>query len=98
METNGLTRYPVAGVFNGIRIGMVPMLDSYQVDIINPFPFNSTNSCAMQIPQGLTLSNADPQAHIVVVEATGFPGQFSMAPVTVTVPARATQHVSLPIV
>ena len=89
---------PVAGFFNGIRIGMVPILDSYQVDIINPFPFNSTNSCAMQIPQGLTLSNADPQAHTVVVEAAGFPGQFSMAPVTVTVPARATQHVSLPIV
>lgn len=89
---------PAAGFFNGIRIGMVPILDSYQVDIINPFPFNSTNDCAMQIPQGLTLSNADQQAHTVVVEASGFPGPFSMAPVTVVVPARATQHVSLPIV
>ena len=89
---------PVAGFFNGIRIGMVPILDSYQVDIVNPFPFNSTNNCAMQIPQGLTLSNADQQAHTVVVEAAGFPGPFSMAPVTVVVPARATQHVSLPIV
>lgn len=89
---------PVSGFFNGIRIGMVPILDSYQIDIINPFPFNSTNDCAMPIPQGLTLSNADQQAHTVVVEASRFPGQFSMAPVTVVVPARATQHVSLPIV
>lgn len=89
---------PVSGYFNGIKIGMVPMLDSYQVDVINPFAFASPHDCAMQIPQGLTLSNADQQAHTVVVEASGFPGQFSMGPITVTIPGRATQHVPLPII
>ncbi|MBU6480863.1 MAG: hypothetical protein KGS09_10020 [Nitrospirae bacterium] len=89
---------PVSGFFNGIKIGMVPVLDSYQVDVINPFAFASPHDCAMQIPQGLTLSNADQQAHTVVIEAAGFPGQFSMAPVAVTIPGGATQHVQLPIV
>jgi hypothetical protein len=89
---------PVSGTFNGIRIGMIPALDAYQLDVINPAAFGSTKNCALPIPQGLTLTNADRQPHSVVIEPSDFPGQFSMTPVSITIAPQATQHVLLPIV
>jgi hypothetical protein len=107
LEVNGdqwWAQVPVSGYFNGIRIGMIPALDAYQLSVINPFAHGgnptggSPNDCALQIPQGLTLTNADQQAHNVVIEPAVFPGQFSMTPVTITIAPQASQHISLPIV
>jgi len=101
LDVNGdqwWAQVPVSGYFNGIRIGMIPALDAYQLDVLNPSAYGATTNCALPIPQGMTLTNADQQSHSVIIEPAGFPGQFSMTPVSITIGPNATQHVQLPIV
>jgi hypothetical protein len=87
---------PLTGYFNGVKIGVIPMLESHDVHVINPF-HSDPNHCAVQIPQGLKLLNATQVPQTVVVEPGGFPGNFSMPPVPVTVPPGGTPQVVLPI-
>lgn len=87
---------PVTGYFHGAKIGVIPMLENHDLHLINPFHPNP-DQCAVQIPQRLTLLNAGQSPQAVVVEPLGFPGQFSMPPVSVTVPAGGMQQIVLPI-
>jgi hypothetical protein len=93
---NWFASVPVSGLFNGIKLGVIPALDAYQLDVINPLDPTGTQ-CAVPIPQGVKLINVDQQSHTVLIEPAAFPGQFSMSPVTVTIPPGATQHVQLAI-
>lgn len=93
---NWTATVPLIGYFNGIKIGVIPMLDSHDVHVINPFHYNP-NQCAVQIPQSLKLLNASQSPQAVLVEPANFPGNFSMPPVSVTVPPGGTQQVVLPI-
>lgn len=87
---------PLIGYFNGVKIGVIPMLESHDVHVVNSFQADP-NQCAVQIPQSLTLLNATQTPQAVVVEPANFPGNFSMAPVSVIVPPGGTRQVALPI-
>ena len=91
-----MAEIPVAGYFNGAKVGIIPMFDTYDLHVINPFQMNP-NNCAVPIPQILKLLNASQTPSTVVVEPAGFPGQFSMPALTVVVPPGGSQQVALPI-
>jgi hypothetical protein len=86
---------PVSGFFEGIQIGVIPALDSPEVDIVNT---NYADAhCGYAIPQSLTLINVDAQPHTVTVTPNNFPDQFSFNPITVSLGPRQTQKVPLAI-
>lgn len=94
---NWFASVPVSGLFNGLKLGVIPALDAYQMDVINPPDLSGGNQCAVPIPQSVKLTNVDQQSHTVLVEPAAFPGQFSMLPATVTVQPGATQYMPLAI-
>ena len=92
---NWFASVPVSGRFEGIRIGVVPLLESSEIDIVNT-QFADAR-CGYAIPQALTLSNAEQRPHQVSIVPDNFPDQFSFTPVTVSLGPGQTQKVGLPI-
>ncbi len=92
---NWFASVPVSGRFEGIRIGVLPALESSEIDIVNT-QFADAR-CGYTIPQALTLSNAEQRPHQVTIVPDNFPDQFSFTPVTVSLGPGQTQKVGLPI-
>lgn len=92
---NWFASVPASGRFEGIRIGVVPALESSEIDIVNT-EFADAR-CGYAIPQALTLSNAEQRPHQVSIVPDNFPDQFSFTPFTVSLGPGQTQKVALPI-
>ena len=93
--SNWFASVPVSGRFEGIRIGVLPSLESSEIDIVNT-EFADAR-CGYAIPQALTLSNAEQRPHQVSITPDNFPDQFSFTPFTVSLGPGQTQKVGLPI-
>lgn len=87
---------PVSARFEGIKLGVIPLLEHSEVTIINTAVYDM-NRCGYDIPQTLTLMNAEQQPRAVTVTPEKLPDPFSFNPITVQMGPGETKKVPLAI-
>ncbi len=87
---------PVSARFEGIKLGVIPLLEQSEVTIINTAVYDM-NRCGYDIPQTLTLMNAEQQPRTVTVAPENLPDPFSFIPITVQMGPGETKKIPLAI-
>jgi hypothetical protein len=87
---------PVAEMFNGLKIGVIPTLDTYDPLVYVPEAYTPGEKTTVTV--GMTLVNTDKSAHTVAISANGLPSGFSLAPQHAVVGAGKTVKLSVPFI
>lgn len=87
---------PVSARFEGIKLGVIPLLEQSEVTIINTAVYDMKR-CGYDIPQTLTLMNAEQQPRTVTVVPENLPDPFSFTPITVQMGPGETKKIPLAI-